>query len=181
MSRPALRRVRARARAARGWALGLYIAGIGALGVGLLVGGIVAAAASTPAGFAVAAVIAAAGIGTGALGLWESRRFGRRASVLERTLSEQRLWELAKAHGGALGVIDVAHRFGVPSPEAEAMLDGLVDEIRVSMEVTDQGEVRYVFRDPGERGPPRVRVEEQAPEAESESDARAEVARRRSK
>ena len=100
--------------------MGFYIAGIAALGAGLLVGGIVAAATGSAAGLTVAAVIAGAGVGTGGLSLWESRRFSRRAARLESTISEQRLFALAEKHGGTLRVLDVARGLGVMSAEAEA-------------------------------------------------------------
>lgn len=144
MSRP-LQNIRARARVARGWSLGFYIAGIAALGSGLLVGAIVAAATGSAPGLVVAALIAGAGAATGGVGLWESRRFKRRAERLEGTISEQRLHALAEQHGGVLRVADVARGLRVMGSEAEELLDHMVDEVRVSMEVTDEGEIHYVF------------------------------------
>jgi hypothetical protein len=143
---------------ARGWSIGFYIAGIAALGAGLLVGGIVAAATGSPAGLMVAAIIAGTGVVTGGVGLWESRRFRRRAEGLERTVSEQRLYALAEQHGGLLRVVDVALGLRVASSEAEELLDHLVDEVRVSMRVTDEGEIHYVFRELRQGAGPRVRV-----------------------
>ena len=121
-------------------------------------GGIVALATGSAAGFTVAAVIAGAGVATGSLGLWESRRFTRRAKRLESTISEQRLFSLAEKNGGTLRVVDVARGLRVMSAEAEALLDHLVDEVRVSMEVTDDGEIHYVFRELTDASGPRVRV-----------------------
>ena len=162
---------------ARGWSTGFYIAGVAALGAGLLIGGIVAAATGSGAGLAVAAVIAGLGVGTGGLGLWESRRFGERAKRLESTLAEQKLFALAERQGGTLQVVDVARGLRLKSSEAEALLDGLVDEVRVSMQVTDEGEIHYVFRELVEPAGPQVRVaveeelaEEVAAEAESGSE-----------
>ena len=157
MARP-LRSIKARARIARGWSLGFYIAGIAALGAGLLVGGIVAAATGSAAGLTVAALIGGAGLGMGGLGLWESRRFRRRAERLEQTVSEQQLYSLADKHGGVLRVVDVARDLGLRTSEAEELLDNLVDEVRVSMRVTDDGEIHYVFRELGGSAGPRVRV-----------------------
>lgn len=161
---------------ARGWSTGFYIAGVAALGAGLLIGGIVAAATGSGAGLAIAAVIAGLGVGTGGLGLWESRRFGERAKRLESTLAEQKLFALAERQGGTLQVVDVARGLRLKSSEAEALLDGLVDEVRVSMQVTDEGEIHYVFRELVEPAGPYVRValeeelaEEVAAEAESGS------------
>ncbi len=154
---------------ARGWSLGFYIAGIAALGAGLLVGGIVAAATGSAAGLTVAAIIGGTGLATGGLGLWESRRFRRRAERLERTISEQRLFALAERHQGVLRVLDVVRELRVSSSEAEALLDPMVDEVRVSMEVSDEGEIHYVFRElRGPRGP-RVRVASAEPELVEES------------
>ncbi len=148
-----------------------------ALGAGLLVGGIVAAATGTGAGLAVAAVIAGGGVATGGLSLWESRRFGQRAKRLASTISEQRLFALAQKRGGTLRVIDVANGLHVMSSEAEALLDRLVDEVRVSMRVTDEGEIHYVFREIVEASGPRVRVEV----AEAESVVETEPAPKQSK
>jgi len=141
------RSIQARARIARGWSLGFYIAGVAALGAGLLVGGIVALATGSAAGLSVAAIIGGAGVGTGGLGLWESRRFRRRAEELERTVSERRLYELAEQHGGRVRAVDVARSLQIMTSEAEELLDHLVDEVNVSMQVTDDGEIQYVFRE----------------------------------
>lgn len=154
---------------ARGWALGFYIAGVAALGAGLLVGGIVAAATGSAAGLAVAAIIAGTGVGAGALGLWESRRFRRRAERLEQTVSEQRLHALAEQYQGVLRVADVARGLRLMSSEAEELLDHLVDEVRVSMRVTDDGEILYVFRELADRDGPQVRVAVTEPEPVEET------------
>jgi hypothetical protein len=167
----------AKARIARGWSIGFYIAGVAALGAGLLVGGIIAAATGTGAGLVVAAVIAGGGAATGGLSLWESRRFGQRAKRLASRISEQRLFALAKKHGGTLRVIDVSNGLSVMSSEAEALLDGFVDEVRVSMRVTDEGEIHYVFREIVDASGPRVRVEL----ADGESVAETEPATTKSK
>jgi hypothetical protein len=153
-----LRTIQARARIARGWSLGFYIAGIAALGAGLLVGGIVAAATGSAAGLIVAAIVGGTGVGTSALGLWESRRFRRRAERLEQAVSEQQLYSLAEKHAGVLRVVDVARGLQLISSEAEELLDHLVDEVRVSMRVTDDGEILYVFRELATQTGPRVRV-----------------------
>ncbi|RZV54567.1 MAG: hypothetical protein EX268_05715 [Deltaproteobacteria bacterium] len=141
-----------------------------ALGAGLLVGGIVAAATGTGAGLAVAAVIAGGGVATGGLSLWESRRFGRRAKRLAGRISEQRLLALAEKHGGTLRTIDVANELRVMTSEAEALLDRLVDEVRVSMRVTDEGEIHYVFREIVDVVGPRVRVEVAGAESVAETE-----------
>lgn len=156
---PPLRTIRARARIARGWSLGFYIAGIAALGCGVIAGAIVAAATATGAGLTVAAIVAGTGIATGALGLWESRRFKKRAQKLEHAVSEQLLYALARRHGGELRVVDVARELRVTSAEAEELLDHTVDEVRVSMRVTDEGTIRYVFAELAGDSSPRVRIE----------------------
>lgn len=136
----------------------------------MLVGGIVAAATGTGAGLAVAAVIAGGGVATGGLSLWESRRFSRRAKRLASRISEQRLLALAEKHGGALRAIDVANELSVMTSEAEALLDRLVDEVRVSMRVTDEGEIHYVFREIADPTGPRVRVEVAGVESAAETE-----------
>lgn len=176
MGRPN-RSIHANARIARAWSIGFYIAGIAALGAGLIVGGIVAVATATPVGLSVAAVIAGGGIATGGLSLWESRRFSQRAKRLESTISEHRLSALAEARGGILRVVDVARELAVMGDEAEALLDGLVDEVRVSMQVTDEGEIQYVFREidgtPGARvrvGAVHTQATEEGPELTRDSE-----------
>ncbi|MGB5351843.1 MAG: hypothetical protein WBN10_19695 [Polyangiales bacterium] len=162
--------IHAKARIARGWSIGFYVAGVAALGAGLLVGGIVAAATGTGVGLVVAAVIAGGGVATGGLSLWESRRFGQRAKRLAGTISEQRIFALAEKQDGTLRVTDVANGLGVMSSEAEAILDRLVDEVRVSMRVTDEGEIHYVFREIVDASRPRVRVEVAGPEGLAETE-----------
>ncbi len=117
-----------------------------------------AAATGSAAGLTVAAVIAGAGLATGGLSLWESRRFDRRARQMQRTISEHRLFALAQEQGGTLRVIDVARELRMTSKAAEALLDSLVDEVRVAMQVTDEGEIDYLFRELTLGTEPRVRV-----------------------
>jgi hypothetical protein len=171
------RSIGARARIAQGWSLGFYIAGIAAIGSGVLVAGIVAAATGTAAGFTVAAIIGGTGVVTGGLGLWESRRFGRRARTLEAAISEQRLYTLAEEHDGVLRAVDAANGLSLMRSEAEELLDQMVDEVRVSMQVTDEGEIQYIFRELASGSEPRVRVmdpdaEEVAVEADTDSSQR---------
>lgn len=164
---------------ARGWSTGLFIAGVAALGAGLLVGGIVAAATGSAAGLTVAAIIAGGGVATGGLSLWESRRFDRRVKQLERTIFEQRLFALAQEQGGTLRVVDVARRLRIGSKDAEALLDSLVDEVRVSMQVTDEGQIDYVFRELSLGEAPRVRVALSEAEPAEEEAGEAEARKRR--
>ncbi|MGD8825244.1 MAG: hypothetical protein PVI24_09705 [Myxococcales bacterium] len=178
MSHQPTRHMEARARMARGWSLGLYIAGMAALGSGLLIGGIVAAAGSSAAAWVVAAVIGGTGVATGALGLWESRRFAARAKHLQRLASEHRLFALAETRGGTLRVVDVVRGLRLINAEAEALLDSLVDEVRVSMEVNDDGEIRYVFRELLDQERDRVRVRVEPPEPAEEPVPAADAAER---
>ena len=84
-------------------------------------------------------------------------------------MSEQQLLALAEQQQGVLRVVDVARELRITSNEAEALLDPLVDEVRVSMRVTDEGEIHYVFRElAGSRGP-RVRVAASESEPAEES------------
>ena len=159
--------------------MGLYVVGIAALAAGVLVGGIVAAATGSAAGLTVASIIAGAGIATGGLSLWESRRFDRRARRLQQTIAEQRLLTLAQEQGGILRVVDAARALRLGSEEAEALLDGLVDEVRVCMRVTDEGEIHYVFRELPEGGGPRVRIAPAEPETVEADPAEADARRTR--
>jgi hypothetical protein len=169
MDRP-LRSIHAKARIARGWSVGFYVAGIAAVGAGIL-------ATGSAAGFGVAAAIAAAGVTIGGLGLWESRRFDRHAKHLESTISEHRVFALAEKHGGVLRVVDVARGLHIMSAEAEALLDGFVDEVRVSMRVTDEGEIDYVFRELVDPGNLRIRMA--AAETERVEEAASDTSRYR--
>jgi hypothetical protein len=171
--------IHAKARIARGWSIGFYVAGVAALSAGLLVGGIVAAATGTGAGLVVAAVIAGGGVATGGLSLWESRRFNQRAKRLASTISEQRVFSLAESQGGTLRVIDVANGLSIMRSEAEALLDQLVDEVHVSMRVTDEGEIHYVFREIVDAAAPRVRVEVAGEESVVEAEPAASKAKKR--
>ena len=61
--------------------------------------------------------------------------------------SEARLFRLAKRLDGRLTVSDVVVETGLNPPAAESLLQGLVDGIRVDMEVDPNGTVFYEFKE----------------------------------
>ena len=68
----------------------------------------------------------------------------RRAVRPGRT-DESRIFRLARSQGGAVTVSDVVVETGLDVNAAEAMLDRLVDGLRVTMDVEDDGSVVYSF------------------------------------
>jgi hypothetical protein len=58
---------------------------------------------------------------------------------------EARVFQLARKLGGRLTVSDVVIDLGVDVKDAEELLQGLVDNVRVRMEIDDNGRVTYEF------------------------------------
>jgi hypothetical protein len=58
---------------------------------------------------------------------------------------QARIYSLAKKRGGSLTVSDVVVETGVSPTEAERVLESMTDNMRVRMEVTDEGTVTYEF------------------------------------
>lgn len=58
---------------------------------------------------------------------------------------EARVFALARSLGGRLTVSDVIIELGLDVKDAEELLEGLVDNIRVRMEFDDNGRVTYEF------------------------------------
>ena len=58
---------------------------------------------------------------------------------------EARVFQLARKLGGRLTVSDVVIDLGLDVRDAEELLQSLVDNVRVRMEVDDNGRVTYEF------------------------------------
>lgn len=58
---------------------------------------------------------------------------------------EARIFQLARKLGGKLTVSDVVIELGVDVGQAEELLQGLVDNVRVRMEVNEDGRVTFEF------------------------------------
>jgi hypothetical protein len=83
----------------------------------------------------------------------------RRAERHARASLELRILDLASRSGGELYATDVARSLGISSAEADAALTHLADGTRVTVDVTDEGLVKYVFRELRTRATnPRIRV-----------------------
>ena len=69
----------------------------------------------------------------------------RRAATLTPPTVE--VFRLAKRHGGVITVSDVVSELGIDPKEAEKLLDGVTDGLRVEMDVDSNGVMRYTFRE----------------------------------
>ena len=87
-------------------------------------------------------------------------RQGYLSTVKERTVRVRTVADKAylTIKGVSRGITRVEFEYEIPGEDAEALLDSLVDEVRVSMQVTDEGEIDYVFRELSLGEAPRVRV-----------------------
>lgn len=156
--------------------------GVLALATGVLMATLAAAVLPGSFGLVFAIAIALLGAGAGALSLRAGARAMRAAEEAENRAREAAVLELAAERGGALTATEVAKALGVSVDDADAMLTGMVgDGTHVSVDVDEEGVVRFVFRElVGAKAPVRVRVEpseapgdELAPEASGSERARA--------
>lgn len=70
--------------------------------------------------------------------------------IEEESSTERKIYLLARKNGGSLTVSDVVADIGLPATEAEHRLQEMTDEMRVRMEVSDDGVVTYHFPEFGE-------------------------------
>jgi hypothetical protein len=156
-----------------GW-LVLLVGGSIALGIALLF----AAFGATMAGVAIALPIAIVTLVIGVVLVRRGGSLNRSGLEAERATREQALLGVV-AHRGSVTASEAAQALGVSVAEADAALTDMAkrDPDRVSVDVDDQGVVRYrVARIPGER----VRVEAEDA-VEADEDASADAAGRASK
>jgi hypothetical protein len=136
-----------------GW-LVLVIGGSIALGIGLLF----AAFGATMVGFAIALPVGLVSLVIGVVLVRRGGSLNRSGLEAERATREQALLAVA-AHRGSVTAAEAAHALGLSVAEADAALTDLAkrDPDRVSVDVDDQGVVRYrITRLAGEA---RVRVD----------------------
>jgi hypothetical protein len=120
------------------------------------------------AGVFIASLIAAVGIGAGAVG------FATRGSAKEKRAAkaakarELAIVDLAHERGGDLTVTEVSRELRITMAEADRALTALADGSRVGVEVDPEGIVHYVFREV-QRAAPKVRVEGEPAEVEADA------------
>jgi hypothetical protein len=155
----------------RGKARAQRVLGVLMLAMGLLMAAGVAGVVTSATGLVLAALIALIAVSAGGLSLRAGARNSARADDAERRARETAVLELASKREGSLTATELAKEFGVDVEEADATLTRMVgDGSRVSVDVDDEGVVRYVFRElrPA-RSVARVRVEAGEPEREEPS------------
>ncbi len=75
-----------------------------------------------------------------------NRSVGATGEIEERGPDpEARIYALAKEHGGRLTVSQVVVSTGVSPKRAEELLESMTDNLRVRMDVTEEGRVVYEF------------------------------------
>lgn len=121
--------------------------GITTLGVAVLVGTLIAAVAPGVSGIAMALAIAGVLVAVGVLSLRGASGEKRRAERESRKKHQAAILDLAERSGGIVTVTEVARALGLSLEDAEAELNAMVDGLRVNMEVSPEGLVRYEFRE----------------------------------
>jgi len=159
--------------AGRGSASALRFLGIFSLGATLVAAATAAIVVPGALGVVLATMLAGWGIGMGFLSLRAASRRARSVDASERALGEQRILALAAQRQGVLTATDVAQALGGTLADADAALTGMADGSRVSVEVDDEGIVRYRFREMEAAARAKVRV---AAEAAAEPSQAVEVA-----
>ncbi len=151
----------------RGSAVALRLLGAASIAAAVLVGGSFAYVAGT-VGLVVGLGLGALGAAVGALLLRAGAKRSAAASAEERARRELAILALAEKKGGVLRVTDLSRSLGLSAAEAEAMLASMADGSRVTVEITSDGLVEYVFRELEARTGSRVRVDlEAAPDVEA--------------
>ena len=152
------------------------------IGITGIVGGIllsVAAAAVLPGvvGYAVAAVVAMGGVGTGMGALYAGKRSAEAAEERRAQLLAAGIMQLAERNEGQLLATQVAREYGMSIPEADEALTRLVDGQRVTLEVSPDGILVYHFHEVRALAEARVKVmvtSEEPAEVESAAAASAD-------
>lgn len=142
----------------RGKARAQRLFGVLALAMGIMMATLTAAVLPGAFGKAMAVLVAIVAVAVGGLSLRAGSRNRAAASDAERRAHELAIVELAKERGGVLTAGEVADKFGVSVEEADATLTRMIgDGSRVTLDVDDEGVIRYVFRELV-AAKPRVRV-----------------------
>lgn len=149
---------RGRGRAQRGF-------GVLALAGGVLMAALAAGVLPGAFGMVVAVLSALIGVGLGALSIRAGARNMERAEAESRRAREAAIFELAAKREGLLTAREVADAFHVSEEDADATLTRAIgDGSRVTLDVDDEGVVRYVFLEHRPRAAARVRVDASAPD-----------------
>jgi len=69
----------------------------------------------------------------------------RRVEASGDGVSEAEIYRLAAGHNGELTVSDLVTEFGIEPKEAQKRLESMTDEVRVRMEVDENGMILYTF------------------------------------
>jgi hypothetical protein len=138
-------------------AAGLTVLVIGCL-VALTVGALLQLVVP-PAGWVVGGFLAAVSLFVAAMFLWGGRTLFRSGAERERTAQEQAVLAIARRRGGSVTPADLARALSIPEADADAILTAMAKrpDGRVTLELDDDGTLRYEVRDPSM---PRVRVGE---------------------
>jgi hypothetical protein len=141
--------------------------GVLSLGAGVAVAAAAAALFAWPLGLGLAAAAGLLGVGVGATSMRAGARSMRRADEQDQRARHEAVHELAAKRRGRLTARDVAQAFGLSEPDADALLTSMVgDGSSVTVDVDDEGVVRYLFLELLEAPAVRARVEvEQALDA----------------
>lgn len=136
---------------------GLSVFLIGTL-LSLIIGGVLYIFA-TPVGLAVGIFLEATTIFVAALLLWGGRTLFKSGTERERGAHEQAVYAIARRRGGSVTPAELSRALTIPEADADAILTEMAKrpDGQVSLEVDDDGTLRYEVRDARS---PRVRVGE---------------------
>lgn len=112
-----------------------------------------------PAGFVIGGFLFAVTLFVSAMLLWGGRTLIRSGAQRERGAQEQAVFAIARRRGGSVTAAELARVLSISVPDADAMLTAMAKrpDGQVSLELDDDGTLRYEVRDPNQ---PRVRIAE---------------------
>lgn len=153
--------------ARRGGSVALRGFGIVSIAGGVLAAAIAGALLPGIGGILVAAALGATGVGVGAITLRAGAKAGESADDRATTQRELTILSLAEERGGILTVTDVARALAISQTDADDALTRMADGSRITVEVTSDGIVEFVFREVRRAAPAqKVRVAAEAEEHE---------------
>ncbi len=144
----------------------LFGGAVGAALLGFLVDG--------APGVALAGLVGAAGLGVAALAWRGGGAQARAAADEERAAREQAVLALAARESGVLTVTQTSRALGWSTTLADSVLTAMADGTRVSVEIDDEGVVRWHFHELGGGEALRVRVAASALAEDAFADAEAQ-------
>lgn len=152
--------------------------GVLALAAGVLMATLAAALFPGAAGVGLALAAALLGVGVGALSIRAGARSLQDGETEDRRAKEAAVLELASERGGRLTAAEVAEAFHVSEDAADALLTAMVgDGSTVTVDVDDEGVLRYVFLRSKSRASSKLRVEAVRVEVEDEAEVELEEPR----